>query len=138
MLGDTETHSDGCEKVYGVGETLKLGPSLVDEFEAGTCHKILYRARGQHFARIRMLSYPCCDVHSDAAHIVAHHLDLTRVNASPHFEIERPHRADAPLGAANSARRAVEQGQKSVARSLHFAAAMPLQEVGVLRPTVAV
>ena len=57
-----------------------------------------------------MLGYPRCDVHSDAAHIVAHHLDLTGVDAGPHFEIERPHRADDPLGAADRARRSVEQG----------------------------
>lgn len=74
-----------------------------------------------------MLSYTCCDVHSNAAHIVAHHFNLTGMNAGPYLEIERPHRADDPLGAADSARRAVEQGQKSVACRFNFASAMPLQ-----------
>lgn len=74
-----------------------------------------------------MLSYPGCDVYSNAAHIVAHQLNFTGMNAGPYFEIERPHRADDALGAADSARRAVEQGQKSVACSLNFASAVPLQ-----------
>ena len=125
---DAGTHSgDGCEQAHRISETLELSRSLFDELETGARHQVLHRARGQNFARFRTLGDPCCDVHGDAAHIVAHHLDLTGVDACPNFEIERPHRADDPLGAADSARGPVEQSQESVARGFDFTAAMPLQ-----------
>src|SRR5262249_57085902 len=65
---------------------------------------------------------PVADVHGEASDVVAHDLDLTRVQPDAHLQAQLPSAVAYRLGAADRARRPVERREQSVADRLDLAA----------------
>jgi hypothetical protein len=60
-------------------------------------------------------------VDRDASDVVAHQLDLARVQAGPHLDSQRRHRVGDRPRALGGAGRPVEDRQEAVAGGLHLA-----------------
>jgi hypothetical protein len=70
-------------------------------------------------------------VHRETAHLLAPHLDVTNVQASPDLEPQRAHGGANRTSTMNGRRRAVERGKERVAGGV--TGCTPIPRAGILR-----
>jgi hypothetical protein len=90
-------------------------------------NEILDRARDENLTRVGPSGDPRTDVHGDAGDPVVSELDLAGVEPRPDLEIQRSHRRNNRLSAADGPSRAVERCEEAIAGRIHLTAVEPLQ-----------
>src|SRR5215204_4266046 len=97
------------------------------EVDSRADHEVLDRARDEHLAGLGTRHHPGGYVHGEAAQVVAHHLELARVEARAQLEPQLPHGLRDRCRAADRPGGAVEGGEEAVAGALDLAAAVELE-----------
>jgi hypothetical protein len=93
------------------------------ELETGSDNEVLDGSRHEHLAGAGERAHARADVDRDAGDVLVEQLAFAAVQPRPHVQIQRSRRLGELAGAADRARRTVEDAERSVADHLHDAAA---------------
>src|SRR5712691_2417843 len=104
---------DGEEPPLARNALQRVGAPVL-EADSGACHEILDRIGDQDLTRPGLARDASADVDGDAAHFLAHHLALARVQTGPHLDSQLPDSARDGACAPNRAGGAVESGEHAV------------------------
>ena len=107
-----------------LGNAFQLVLAGLFEDEPRTHGEVSHRLRNEDLARTGERSHAGSDVDGDTADAVRGSLDLSRVTAGSHFDVELANRPADLERALDRARRPVEGGEESVARRVDLTPAM--------------
>src|SRR6266850_137956 len=100
-------------------------PAPVLESNACAGHQVLHRTGEQDLARGGECRLTGADLHSDATHLVADRLALSRVQPGPDLDPELPDGVANGTGTVNRLDRLVEDSQKAIASRIDLTTLKP-------------
>src|SRR5438552_3389721 len=124
--GGTQTYTSGLRSVTNreqppdAGRALEFALASVVEFDAGTGEERRDRARDENLARGGDFGDPSSDVDGDAANVVTHELDLTRMETARHAHAQAGCYVANGTSAIDRTSGTIEGREEVVASSVHL------------------
>ena len=124
FVSDARRSAGGAKHLPGFGNALQGVNAEILELDAGASDQILDRAGDEDVLGAPDVRDTRSNMNGDPAHVVFRQLDLARVHADAHRDLEPAQLIANGAGAVDRPGGSVECGQEAVAQRLHFPAAI--------------